>query len=339
MGLATESKTVPKISVVCPVFNTPSALLTECARSVLAEPPSDVVELILVDDASTDRRTLETLQSLLFCDPRVKLIQSTQNRGPSASRNQAIAIAAGDWIGFIDSDDLWRTGRSAGLRWVLAHWPEADWIGGNYTSLYADGSAQPAPLISHQLEGERLAENIVRLAGPGLTRKLIANSWLHLGSHLIRRSRLNEVGGFSSELFYHEDGLLFTMLSLHTPLYLVEHVWYTWRRERDSLMANSRRISAEYLKMYDVAACNPRLRPFRREYRWARYNAVKGLALNNLLSGNGLTATAFAIQAWSLDPREIQDFGKFLRLLWPLRIKSREQYDNYSRAERAILKQ
>ena len=89
------------VSVILPVFNGQDTLL-EAVDSVLAQTYKDL-ELIIVNDGSTDR-TSYILDTLI--DPRVNVI-STSNQGVSTARNTALLQSKGDFISFIDSDDVW----------------------------------------------------------------------------------------------------------------------------------------------------------------------------------------------------------------------------------------
>jgi len=76
--------------------------IAAAVRSVF-EQSHPVHELIVVDDGSSDTTTT-VLQAL--AEPRLRLLRQP-NRGPSAARNAAIAVATGDYIACIDSDDHW----------------------------------------------------------------------------------------------------------------------------------------------------------------------------------------------------------------------------------------
>jgi glycosyltransferase involved in cell wall biosynthesis len=90
----------PGISVVIPSYNS-AAYLPEAIDSVLGQtvPP---LEVIVVNDGSTD----ETARILQQYEERIVSI-SQENRGLSAARNRGIAAASGDWIAFLDADDIW----------------------------------------------------------------------------------------------------------------------------------------------------------------------------------------------------------------------------------------
>ena len=92
----------PLVSIVMPVYN--SAWLKEAVASVLAQ-SYDRFELILVDDQSTEPRTLAALLEA-GGDPRVKLIRNARNLGISGATNAGITDSRGDYIAFMDHDDL-----------------------------------------------------------------------------------------------------------------------------------------------------------------------------------------------------------------------------------------
>ncbi len=90
----------PLVSVIIPTRNRYS-LLTEAVESVLGQTYSRL-ELIVVDDGSTD----ETPQRIPACFPDIRYVRQA-HRGVSAARNLGIRHAHGDYIAFLDSDDLW----------------------------------------------------------------------------------------------------------------------------------------------------------------------------------------------------------------------------------------
>lgn len=93
----------PVASVVVGVYNK-ERHVAECLRSVLAQTLRDF-ELIVVDDGSTDR-SLEVVQG--FRDPRIRLIRREANSGlPAVPRNQAMGMARGKYLAFLDADDVW----------------------------------------------------------------------------------------------------------------------------------------------------------------------------------------------------------------------------------------
>jgi glycosyltransferase involved in cell wall biosynthesis len=95
-----------RVSVVIPVYQR-QAKGARALRSVLAQEMTDM-EAIVVDDASPDPFRLP---ADLDGDPRIRLIRHDANRGAGAARDTGIAAARGEWIAFLDSDDIWVPGR------------------------------------------------------------------------------------------------------------------------------------------------------------------------------------------------------------------------------------
>src|SRR5262249_27723626 len=92
----------PKVSVIIPAYNT-EKFLAETIRNVLDQTYGDY-EVIVVDDGSSDG-TLGVARSF---EPRIKVL-AQPNGGPASARNLAIRNSRGDYIAFLDSDDLWMT--------------------------------------------------------------------------------------------------------------------------------------------------------------------------------------------------------------------------------------
>jgi teichuronic acid biosynthesis glycosyltransferase TuaG len=94
----------PDVSIVMPAFNAEEFLLA-AVQSVWRQTHSSW-ELIVVDDASTDA-TRKLAEQFSRFDTRIKLIDGLGKIGVAAARNAAIDSARGDWIAFLDSDDIW----------------------------------------------------------------------------------------------------------------------------------------------------------------------------------------------------------------------------------------
>jgi glycosyltransferase involved in cell wall biosynthesis len=93
------------ISVITPVYNG-AAYAKEAIRSVQAQTHTEW-EYILVDDGSTDG-SLDIIRECADADARIRVITNDENRGIPFSRNTGLAAAKGEWIAFLDQDDIWR---------------------------------------------------------------------------------------------------------------------------------------------------------------------------------------------------------------------------------------
>ncbi len=103
-AMTAMSKPHPAISVTMAAFNV-APYLAACLDSMLAQDWTDF-ELIIVDDASRDG-TREILRDYAARDPRIRLFLKDQNEGLAVARNLGIAEARGEWVAFLDADDLY----------------------------------------------------------------------------------------------------------------------------------------------------------------------------------------------------------------------------------------
>jgi glycosyltransferase involved in cell wall biosynthesis len=198
-----------KVSVVIPCYNRAS-LVAETIRCVLGQtlPPD---EIIAVDDGSTDN-TVEVLQSF---GSRLQILRQT-NAGPSAARNAGLAVATGEFVWFMDSDDL------ATLNKLEVQVRALEQSGADIAL---------APWIKCRLNGSRADAQTHILQQKGLPREMalaLASRWtIVLQTALFRRSLLNKVGGFDTAYLVAEDQLFFLRCLLidakivHTPECLV----------------------------------------------------------------------------------------------------------------------
>lgn len=92
------------VSVIIPVYNR-TGLLREAVQSALAQTYRPI-EVIIVDDGSTDAEAMHQIRSLIGESPEVVRSIRVSNRGPGLARQAGLEVAAGDYIQFLDSDDL-----------------------------------------------------------------------------------------------------------------------------------------------------------------------------------------------------------------------------------------
>ncbi len=109
------------ISVVMPAYNA-ARTLEASVHSVLEQTDPDW-ELLVLDDCSTDgtRALMERLASL---DSRIRPLRNERNCGVGLTRNRGVSLARGNWIAFLDSDDLWTRDKLSKQRALSEHYPE-----------------------------------------------------------------------------------------------------------------------------------------------------------------------------------------------------------------------
>ncbi|KKK38894.1 glycosyl transferase family 2 [Mesobacillus campisalis] len=98
----------PLVSIIMPAFNCEN-YIGESINSVIGQTYQNW-ELIVIDDDSRDN-TVNVLESISSEDNRIRFYKNVQNLGVSETRNRAISIAEGQWIAFLDSDDIWENNK------------------------------------------------------------------------------------------------------------------------------------------------------------------------------------------------------------------------------------
>ena len=119
---------MPKFSIIIPVYNV-SPYLRECLDSVLAQTFTEW-EAICVDDGSTDDSGV-ILDEYAVKDSRFRVIHQA-NAGVSAARNAAMDVAVGEWIGFLDADDIWAEDYLKSIQ--VAATDDVDWVRTGWTA-------------------------------------------------------------------------------------------------------------------------------------------------------------------------------------------------------------
>ncbi len=127
-----------KVSVIIPVYKV-EKYISHTVRSVLEQTYTNF-ELLIVDDGSPDR-SIEICQQ--FSDPRIKIIRQS-NRGVSSARNTGIRHAAGEYLAFLDGDDLWTAEK---LEKHVAHLESSPNVGISFSrSAFIDEAGNPLNL-------------------------------------------------------------------------------------------------------------------------------------------------------------------------------------------------
>jgi glycosyltransferase involved in cell wall biosynthesis len=241
----------PVVSIITPLFNAES-YIGEAIASARGQTLRDW-ELLLVDDGSTDGGPA-IARAAAAIDSRIRLIESSEfNRGAAVARNAGIAAAAGEFIAFLDADDLFDADKLAEevslmranpaammlygpTRWWHPGEEHRDWV--EDMSAQADTLHKPPELLIDVLllqKGEVPCTCSV----------------------LIRRSAIAVVGGFHESFRLYEDQTLWVRLFLHYPV-LVSNVARTvYRQHRASTSA-----AASNSGLYDRFDLHPARKAF-----------------------------------------------------------------------------
>jgi glycosyltransferase involved in cell wall biosynthesis len=194
------------ISVIIPTYNR-AQFLGEAIRCVLDQEyfvqngPSSF-ELLVIDDGSTDA-TPEIVRS--FGDNLKYAFQ--QHRGVSAARNHGLELARGDYIAFLDSDDLWKKEKTGVQMSFMKAFPEAMVCCTEETWIRRGKFANPKK--KHQKYSGWIFDKVLPLC------------LLSLSSALFRRELFEEIGKFDEELPACEDYDLSIRIAAKYPIHLL----------------------------------------------------------------------------------------------------------------------
>ncbi len=203
----------PRVSVVVPLYNA-ERWIGETLGSVLAQTyDPGLLEVVVVDDGSTDRGVAAAAEALSGARSPYKIL-SGKNGGPSVARNRGWREAGGEWVQFLDADDLMHPAkvavqaRAAGeagpeVASVCSEWQRLGERGGEW---------RPVGGVSSGALGDDAPAALLR-----------PDTFLHVGAQLFRRSWLERVSGFDERYWMIEDVDLLLRLAtaggrfLHAP--------------------------------------------------------------------------------------------------------------------------
>ena len=118
-------------SVIIPLYNKEN-YIEKAIQSVINQSNTDF-EIIIVDDCSTDL-SYEIAQKCI--SEKINLIKHSKNKGLSASRNTGILNSRGNYITFLDADDLWKPNYLEEIKLLIDTFPEAKLFATNYEEVY-----------------------------------------------------------------------------------------------------------------------------------------------------------------------------------------------------------
>ena len=190
------------LSVITPSYNY-GHLISETIESVRQQSYSNW-EMIIVDDGSTDN-TEEVVRAYTIADPRIRFLRQ-QNAGPSAARNLAIREAKGQYIQFLDADDLIQKEKFTAQTEFLNQHPETDVVYGNVR--YFTGDPADTANWMYSFWGAK-KEWMPKISGQGneFLVNALKGSFAHINSFLFRKSIVDKAGPWDSNKRAAEDYL------------------------------------------------------------------------------------------------------------------------------------
>ena len=199
------------ISVILPVYNR-EAFVAEAVQSILRQTYRNF-ELIIIDDGSSDS-SLEVVRNIN--DSRIKILKNDKNLGVSASRNRGIQEAKGEFIAFMDSDDISAPERFWKQLKLLKNKPEIDICGSWVQFLNSD------KIIRHQEKHEEIFT------------QLLLNCSLSLGAVMYKKKNSQDLR-LNEQLQYGEDYELWSREGWERKMYNIQEPLLFYRVHQDQI--------------------------------------------------------------------------------------------------------
>ncbi|MGC1321236.1 MAG: glycosyltransferase [Candidatus Udaeobacter sp.] len=217
----------PLVSILTPVFDTPVSWLREAVDSVLAQVYENW-ELVLIDDGSTATDLLGALPGLAARDRRIRLVRFESHQGISAALNKGLDVAEGQWLTFLDHDDV----------------------------LEPDALFQNVRLLQESPEPDLIYSDEDKLTEAGFDSPILKPDWspdfflsCNYLCHMIfmRRDIVQEVGGFQPQFDGSQDYDLLLRVSERTNrIHHIPRVLYHWRRSESSSASDVRQKPGQF---------------------------------------------------------------------------------------------
>jgi glycosyltransferase involved in cell wall biosynthesis len=274
------------VSVVIPIYNGEKTI-EKTINSVISQTHQEL-ELIIVNDGSEDT-SLEVINSIY--DPRINVF-SYQNSGVSKSRNRGIEKSTGEFITFLDADDLWTSDKLELQIQALQSNPNAglaySWV--DYINSF-EKITRPGSRIN---------------ASGDVLEKLILRYFLDNGSNaLIPRKILEKIGYFDESLTYGEDWELCLRIAKQYSFVCVPKVQILYRQVPGSSSSNTIKSSQEIFFVLDKFFLeNPNIRgeivrkAYADKYRYLSLKSMDGLPSKK----NTVFASCLFIKSFLIEP-------------------------------------
>ncbi|MFP5328384.1 MAG: glycosyltransferase family 2 protein [Acidimicrobiia bacterium] len=213
--------TEPLFSVVTPVYDPPADVLRQAIESVRAQTFTDW-ELLLVDDASPSAAVRDVLAEAARSDDRIRVEYRKDNGGIVAATNDALRTARGEWVAFLDHDDLYHPDALAKVAEAIGSHPDADYVYTDEDKIDED-NVHRDPFLKPDWSPERFRAQMYTT---------------HLSC--ARRSLIEEVGGMREGYDGAQDwDLVLRVTERARRVVHVPEVLYHWRMLATSVAGDS----------------------------------------------------------------------------------------------------
>jgi glycosyltransferase involved in cell wall biosynthesis len=295
-----------RISVIIPTFNR-VRFLCEALDSVLAQ-TVPVYEIIVIDDGSTD----DTEKTVRNYRGNIRYLRQN-NQGPSAARNYGMREATGDWIAFLDSDDLWVPDKIQAQTDLIRQHPHLDFVFGDL-SLFDETKHDNEPEILNKTVQEYMITHAADLKD--FFRQLLICNPIPTSAVLFRRECLLQTGYFDETMRYCEDYDLWLRFAAKYRLGFVNKILVRRRMHDSNAMNAHEAIYNGSLKVFKRLEANGGLSPEMQQTVSRRIFSTQYDLASHLAKRKQFEAARVHFR--ELQSRKIDGLGM---LQWKIRVK------------------
>ncbi|MDO9451740.1 MAG: glycosyltransferase [Stagnimonas sp.] len=253
----------PAVSIIIPTFNV-QAYIEETLQSVLTQTFVDF-ELIVIDDGSTDQ-TVDKVEQLALRDSRIRLMSNHRRKGVSGARNTGIGAATGQWICFLDGDDLLHESALAERIKVSRQHPDCCFFSGDYIRFWTGESKQG----SSQSEENAYWRQMLRAGRTDPDKPVVLDEPVNLfmqavltwtGCVMISADLVKSLSGFNETLVTAEDDHLWMRVAARCRQMVFVPTSLTFYRQRPGSLTQSgnaihEHAVAAYLNLMKDPGCS-----------------------------------------------------------------------------------
>ena len=291
------------VSVIVPTYH--SKYLSECLNSILLQ-THDNIEIIIVDDCSNDG-TIDIIKKYANEHGNIKYIINDINQGVGASRNTGIAMARGEYIAFLDHDDMWK--------------PEK--ISLQIECLKSNANVKAVYCYCRFMNSD---EDVNRCISKNTTENLLLYGCEYCmpGSVLMTTEIIREAGLFPTEREISEDLALWLEVSTMTEFSCIQKYLYIHRKHSNHL-SSTRGVICDELAVQRFFKRHPVKRTLRRT---AEQQLLNRRAFYYRASQSFYDSCYAYLRAWLKNPRNNEPLISLVLniLRWPIVTRSAQKW-------------
>lgn len=304
---------MPRVSVIIPAYNAASTI-AGTVDSVIGQTFGDF-EIICVDDGSTDQTRAIIERYTQAHGERVRLVEQA-NSGPAAARNNGARHSTGEYLAFLDADDVWMAQMLERTMAVLDSDPALSLVYCNAALADSEGVALDTVLVGKGFDH------------PPSLHELLTQLWPIMPSAaLVRRSAYDKCGGYRDELrgasFRFEDVDFWIKMReqgpfgyIAEPLVIWRFAWFPRQLKRLPDYSKALHIFEAYLQERYGVSANPLVNARTRAPR----SVLATIGLKALRDGDRSRARAAFARAIRVDPYRLKNYLRWMRTFLPHRL-------------------